>query len=314
MAARRRILPSTVRPASLAAAAGAGPDYGAGDRPDWRAIAWRSHQRAITVEGRRVHLVDIGSGDAAPVLFVHGLGGRWQNWLETIPRIAQSRRAVAFDLPGFGHSQMPVSPISIAGYAGVIERVCDLLELEEVVAVGNSLGGAIVARAALRYPALVQRLVLVSAAALSPHAFNPALGAAVMGAIARTSVGSPAGMRAIIRRRRARHLAFAALLRHPTLIAADTLAELVAGRGSAALAAASRAMLDSVSPEELGTIAQPALVVHGREDALVPLADAQWLHEQIPGARLEVIDDTGHLPMIERPRRFNELLLDFAAS
>jgi pimeloyl-ACP methyl ester carboxylesterase len=313
MPPRRRILPSTARPATLAAAAAAGPGYGASDEPDWRTLDWRGHLRAVTVAGRRVHVVDVGAGAGAPVLFVHGLGGRWQNWIENLPRIASARRAVAFDLPGFGRSQLPVEAISIEGYAAVIERLCYLLELESVVLVGNSMGGAVALDAALRHPDLVERLVLVSPAAVSLADFNPAPAAALLAALARTPLGSPQGMRAILRRPRARHLAFAALVRHPSRIATDTLSELVGGRGAPGLSGAIEAMIASELSETLDAVRQPVLIVHGREDMLVPLSLSAWLADALPNARLEVLDDTGHLPMLERPVQFNELLLEFAA-
>jgi pimeloyl-ACP methyl ester carboxylesterase len=313
MPPRKHILLSPARPATLAAASRAGADYGAGDQPDWRAVAWRNHLRAVTIDGRRVHVVDIGSGAGPPVLFVHGLGGRWQNWLENIPRIAARRRVVAFDLPGFGRSQLPTAPISISLYAAVLERLCELLELESVVVVGNSMGGTIAAEAALRFPERVRRLVLVSPAAVSITDFNPAPAAALMAAVARTPLGTPAGVRAILGRRRARHLAFATVVRHPTRISTDTLCELVGGRGAAGLADAMDAMVSHELRGELSAIAQPVLIVHGRDDMLVPVADAVWLSHRLPNAQLEVFADTGHLAMLERPVRFNDLLERFAA-
>jgi len=60
--------------------------------------------------------------------------------------------------------------------------------------------------------------------------------------------------------------------------------------------------------------AVPALVVHGRNDMLVPVADSVWLAEHLRDARLEIFEDTGHLAMLERPIRFNELVLDFVSN
>ena len=313
MPPRRRILPSLARPATLAAALRAGADYGVSDQPDWRALSWRSHLRAVTIDGRRVHVVDIGSGPGPPVLFVHGLGGRWQNWLENIPRLAARRRVVAFDLPGFGRSQLPTAAISIPRYAAALDRLCELLDLESVVVVGNSMGGAIAAEAALRFPERVSRLVLVSAAAVSITDFNPAPAAALLAAVARTPLGTSEGVRAILGRRRARHLAFATVVRHPTRISTDMLCELVGGRGSTGLAGAMGAMTSHDLRGELSAIAQPVLIVHGREDMLVPVADAGWLSRQLPNAQVEIFEDTGHLPMVERPVRFNDLLEGFAS-
>ena len=313
MPPRKRILLSSARPATLAAASRAAADYGVSDQPDWRSVAWRSHLRAVTIDGRRVHVVDIGSGAGAPVVFVHGLGGRWQNWLENIPRIAARRRVVAFDLPGFGRSQLPTGPISIPRYAAGLERLCELLELESVVVVGHSMGGAIAAEAALRFPERVRRLVLASAAAVSITDFNPAPAAALLAAVARTPLGTPDGVRTVLGRRRARHLAFATVVRHPTRISTDMLCELVDGRGSNALAGAMAAMVSHELRGELSAIAAPVLIVHGRDDMLVPVADAVWLGRQLPDAQLDVFEDTGHLAMLERPVRFNDLLESFAS-
>jgi pimeloyl-ACP methyl ester carboxylesterase len=312
MPPRKRIVPSSARPATLAAAARAAPDYGVSDQPDWRSVAWRPHLRAVTIDGRRVHVVDIGSGAGTPVVFIHGLSGRWQNWLENIPPIAAHRRAIALDLPGFGRSQLPTAPISIPHYAAVLDRLCDLLELESVLLVGTSMGGAVAAEAALRFPERVERLVLVSPAAVSITDFNPAPAAALLAALARTPLGTPDGMRAILGRRRARHLALAMLVRHPTRIRTDILWELIGGRAADGVAGAWDALIGQELRGQLSAIAQPTLIVHGREDMLVPVADSAWLSKQLPNARLEVFHDTGHLAMLERPVRFNELLLDFA--
>ena len=311
--APRRLLPSSARPATLADAARASADYGVSDRPDWRSVTWRSRLRAVTVDGRRVHVVDSGRGAGTPVVLIHGLGGRWQSWLETIPRIAVARRVVAFDLPGFGRSQPPREPISIPGYARTVERLCDLLDLDRVVLVGNSMGGFVAAELALRFPARVERLALVSAAAVSIGDFNPLPAMLLVGALARTPLGSAEGMRALIARRRARHLAFANLVRHPTLVDPAMLSELVGGRGAPGLRDAVRAMIAHDIRGELPRLDAPALIAHGREDMLVPLADSQWLAQQLPHAQLEIFEDTGHLVMVERPVRFNDALLRFAA-
>ena len=73
--------------------------------------------------------MDIGSGDEHPIVFIHGLGGQWQNWLENIPRFAQDRRVIVPDLPGFGLSPMPAEEISIAYYGRVVADLCDALGL-----------------------------------------------------------------------------------------------------------------------------------------------------------------------------------------
>ena len=112
--------------------------------------------------------MDIGSGDEHPIVFIHGLGGQWQNWLENIPRFAQDRRVIVLDLPGFGLSPMPAEEISIEYYGRVVADMCDQLDLGPCVVVGNSMGGYIASELAIKHPELVERLMLVSAAGRVP--------------------------------------------------------------------------------------------------------------------------------------------------
>jgi pimeloyl-ACP methyl ester carboxylesterase len=218
---------------------------------------------------------------------------------------------VAIDLPGFGRSQMPRGEITIASYAAAVDRVCDLFELDSVALVASSMGGFIAAELALRFPARLERIALVSPVAAWMGEFDPGAAAAMLAALTRTRLGTPEGIRAIIARPRSRHLAFAMLVRHPTRIAADVLLELTGGQGAAGLSAALEAMLHHDLRSELGQVGVPALIVHGREDMIVPLADSIWLEQSLPNARLEVLEDTGHLAMVERPRHFNDALERF---
>src|SRR5204863_87348 len=127
---------------------------------------------ADDLDGRRVQYVDMGSGDGRPVVFVHGIAGNWQNWLENLPRFAQERRVVALDLPGFGGSEDPAADVSIPGLGRAVEALCDQLELGEVALVGNSMGGFIAAETAIQFPERVERLVLVSAAGITIASLN----------------------------------------------------------------------------------------------------------------------------------------------
>src|SRR3954454_23105555 len=146
---------------------GADDSYADGDDSTWRSLDWPSMTRQIPVQGRTVNVVDTGGQDLPVMVFVHGLGGRWQNWLLNIPAFMGTHRVIAPDLPGFGGSEMPAEDISIKGFARVIDALCDLLEIESPVVVGNSMGGFIGAELALAFPTRVTRLVLVSAAGLS---------------------------------------------------------------------------------------------------------------------------------------------------
>jgi pimeloyl-ACP methyl ester carboxylesterase len=266
----------------------------------------------MTVDARRVHLADLGGARrGAPLVLLHGLGGRWQHWLENMPRLAERRRVVAVDLPGFGRSQMPLEPISIAGYARTLDRVCDLLELDAAVFVGSSLGGMVAAELALRSPERVAALVLVGAACLAPAELAAARTHVALDVLRRVTRALPRGVNGTLTRPRARHLAFATVLRHPTLIATDMLFELTGADRPPGSLSALEALGAHEVRDHLAEIDVPTLVLHGRNDMLIPAADGEELATLIADARIDIFDDTGHLPMVERPARFNDALLDF---
>src|SRR6476646_4570783 len=85
-----------------------GPDdrYADGDDSTWLTVDWPSMTRLIPIQGRDVNVVEPG-GDGPVLVCIHGLGGRWQNWLLNIPAFTGSHRVIALDLPGFGGSEMP---------------------------------------------------------------------------------------------------------------------------------------------------------------------------------------------------------------
>src|SRR3954452_18662405 len=152
--------------------------YGPQGRSEWLDIDWSGHLHWAQVCGSAVNYVDIGEGP--PLVFIHGLSGSWQNWLENIPHFAKSRRVIALDLPGFGHSPMPAEKISINFYAKVVDELLDQLGIEKTAVVGNSMGGFIGAEMAIELSTRVSELVLVSAAGLTTHDFHRDSGISVL--------------------------------------------------------------------------------------------------------------------------------------
>lgn len=274
-------------------------------------IDWPRHVRSLEVAGTRVNYADIGEGP--PIVFMHGLGGSWQNWLENMPRMAElGHRAIAVDLPGFGSSPMPPWEISIARYGRLLGEVCKRLELPACTLVGNSLGGFVAAEVAVGEPEWVERLMLVSAAGIS-HATmrrQPILTGARITALANPllfRLNLPA-----MRRPGLRKLAFAGVMRHPERLRKELLVEFLApALGAPAFLPATSALIGYDLLDRLSRIPVPTLVLWGRDDLVVPATDAAGFTERIPGSRLVVFDDCGHVPMAERPMRFNRQLAKF---
>jgi pimeloyl-ACP methyl ester carboxylesterase len=290
--------------------------YGPTGRSAWMDVDWPAHQRFVEVDGRRVNVVAIGEGEPA-VVFVHGLAGSWQNWLENIPHFAAAgHRVIAFDLPGFGVSDEPGEKISIPGYGRLVDTLLDRLGVGPAVLVGNSMGGFIAAEVAIQYSARVQRLVLVSAAGLTVEyqRNERALGALRYGRRLLLAWGGFVGSRsdAIARRSRARRMLMRLVVHDADRLPAPLIAEQFRGAGSPGFVDALDALTNYPIRARLARIACPTLIVWGTEDKLVPVRDAAEFERLIPNARTVVWAQTGHVPMLERPAAFNALVEEFA--
>jgi pimeloyl-ACP methyl ester carboxylesterase len=290
-------------------------DYGATGRSPWMDVDWREHQRWLTIDGRRVNVVELGSGP--PIVFIHGLSGSWQNWLEQLPVFAREHRVIAFDLPGFGASEMPREKITISGYGRFVEALLDELGVSSAAVVGNSMGGFIGIELAIRFPERVERLVLVSAAGLSIQYLRNERALAVLGAIEnRLSAYSgwlASRSDALARRPVARRAIFGIVAHRPDRLPGPLVAEQVRGSGKPGFLPALDALTDYPIRDRLGEIACPTLIVWGADDKLVPARDADDFARLIPNARKVVWPDTGHVAMLERPAAFNSLLQAFLA-
>jgi 4,5:9,10-diseco-3-hydroxy-5,9,17-trioxoandrosta-1(10),2-diene-4-oate hydrolase len=299
-------------PARLPVAPG---DYGPSGRSPWLDVDWRTHQRWVTVGGRRANVIELGSGP--PIVFIHGLSGSWQNWLEQLPVFAREHRVITFDLPGFGASELPSEQISISGYARWVDALLGQLGVESGAVVGNSMGGFIGAELAIQFPARVEQLVLVSAAGLTIENQVPA---PVLTALRRfeTRLGAYTGWlasrsEALTRRPRSRELIFGIVAHRAGKLPGPLVAEQVRGSGKPGFVPALDALTTYPIRDRLGEIACPTLIVWGTHDMLVPARDADEFERLIPNARKVVWPETGHVAMLERPEAFNRLLAAFLA-
>ena len=291
-------------------------DYGRPAEPGWRSIDWDAHTHEAEIAGASISYVDIGEGDDPPVVLIHGLGGQWRNWFENIPALAQERRVVAPDLPGFGNSEMPAEEISVSGYARVVAELCEHLGLGSVVAVGNSMGGFVAAELAVAFPERVARLVLVDAAGMVPAAKERRRSVAALELTGFLGARLAASYRALAARPRLRRLALGMVAYRPDLLKPDLVLEGLLTPITPAYRPMLHAILGYLSwdwAERLREVRCPTLVIWGDRDAIIPVGHGDKYARLIPGARSLVLVDTGHIPMVERPQPFNRALLEFLA-
>jgi pimeloyl-ACP methyl ester carboxylesterase len=294
--------------------------YGPVGRSAWLDIDWRAHQRWVQVGGRWMNVVDIGpSADGGPaagtIVWIHGLTGSWQNWLENLPHFAQTHRCIAMDLPGFGESEMPAEKITISGYAAAVDELLGVLGVTRATVVGNSMGGFVGAELAIRFGTWVEKLVLVSAAGLTvEHQRNEHALALLRRGSKLLALGTgwlASKSEELARRPRSRRAMLNLVTAHPDRLPAPLVSEQLRGSGKPGFIDALDALTDYPIRDRLGEITAPTLVVWGAKDMLVPVRDAWEFGELIPDARVVVYEDTGHVSMLERPAAFNALVQEF---
>ena len=275
--------------------------------------------------GGPVFLADFGGAkERGTTLLVHGLGGSHANWLAVGGRLATERRVVAVDLPGFGRSPLAGRSPDVASSRAVLARVMDVVSPDApVVLVGNSMGGLVSMMEAAERPSRVAGLVLVDSSlpaatarvdrevVLNFAAFSlPWVGARLLDwrasrttpeqSVAETmrlccvdpsriDPGVLAEHHVMARYRRTLPWANEAFL----LAARSIVGTFVRHRSFRALVRSVRA---------------PTLVVHGDRDRLVPIAAARAACALRPDWSLAVLEDVGHVPQLEAPEAFVDVV------
>jgi pimeloyl-ACP methyl ester carboxylesterase len=291
--------------------------YGPVGRSPWLDVDWSEHRRWVSVDGQRLNVIELGQGP--PLVFIHGLIGRWTHWFEQLTVFARDHRVIALDLPGFGHSPMPSGEaISVPFYARVLAGLLAEMEVDAAALVGHSMGGFTAVELAINHPQLVERMVLVSPSGLSTYNNPRALRLASMTRRFERFVNSygaavAAHAELLARRPRLRLLEpnTNVVTRHPDRLPAAYVEEFVRGLGTRGFIEGVEANANYDYRERLGEIACPTLIVWGANDRVVSARDADIYAQSIPNARKIVFEDTGHMAMIERPVAFNRLLSDF---
>lgn len=293
-------------------------DYGRPIYPAAPKIDWSSHEHDASIGGRRVRYVDIGEG-AFGFVCIHGLGGCWQHYSELLPSLARLGRAIALDLPGFGASQMPAQPITLEFFADTAAALAHEVGLDRVIVIGHSMGGPIALRFANRHSALAANLILLAG---TVETFSKLLALREITRIAREQPADTAAIytevltcglpmpgpvkRAIAEHTSLRRAALWPYAHRPALLQPGTVATILAGAGARGALPTARAIGRSHPYRGLEQIHCPILSIGGAHDRIVPVANLESFDRNAPTARTVLLEDTGHLVMLERPRAVME--------
>lgn len=262
--------------------------------------------KTVDVGGIATNVHDVGSG--APVLLIHGSGpgvSAWANWRTVIPELSQQFRVIAPDILGFGYTERPPGTIYGPGpWFDHLLGLLDALELDRVSVVGNSFGGSLALALATKAPERVDRLVLMGSVGV-PFEITDGLEAVW---------GFEPSLEAM------RHLLD--VFTFDDTNAGDDLAQLrlnAATRPGVQEAYASmfpaprQRMVDEMAIDEsaIAGITSPTLIVHGRDDRVIPLQNSIDLLHLISDSQLHAFAQCGHWVQIEQNARFVNLVSGF---
>ena len=262
--------------------------------------------QTIRAAGIDTNLHDIGAGE--PVLLLHGSGPgvtAWANWRLIIPTLASEFRVIAPDIVGFGFTERPDGVrYGLDTWTRHAIGVLDSLGIEKAHVVGNSFGGSLAMSLAIHHPERINRLVLMGAVGV-PFEITPGLDA-VWG-----YEPSVENMQALLH-----------LFAYDAALTGGDLAELryrasirpgVQEAFAAMFPAPRQESVDAMThPEEsVRSIPHPTLIVHGRDDLVIPLSNSLALVELIDNSQLHVYGRCGHWTQIEYADEFAALITDF---
>lgn len=269
--------------------------------------------RYIKVANLKIRYWALGD-QGTVVILIHGLGASADIWKYNVGALAEQHRVYVPDLIGFGGSGKPGPSFSPLDYIRFLDDFMNLLNIERASLIGQSLGGGIVLHYALQFPQKVNKLVLVGSAGLGKEVIWTLrlMSLPLVGEL----VSYPS--------RKEVELFFKWAVHNPALVTKDFvdlyynffsqpgfqkfLLKIV--RSIINVQGAREEFLAPLM-KNLSRITQPALIIWGEKDRVLPLKHAYRGRAKLPNAKLRIMEGCGHIPFFERPEEFNKLVLQF---
>jgi pimeloyl-ACP methyl ester carboxylesterase len=261
--------------------------------------AWKMglHDGYVTLGGQKIHYLSGGQGK--PVVLVHGLAGRGEDWFALMPQlISHGYRVYAPDLLGFGRSARPNVDYSIAMQEDVVRQFMDSQHLQQADVAGWSMGGWISLKFAADHPERVHDLILLDSAGLKFDAVNAPL--------LRPKTEADLDRMMQVLTPHPPHI--------PGFYALDLLRSFAQEDWVIDRALKSMYTGKDVMDDKLGSVKVPVLIVWGKQDVLTPLSIAEQMHQGMPQSVLQVFDGCGHLAPVECSGEVGQSMIRFLDS
>ncbi len=273
-----------------------------------------------TIHGYRRAFRIAGSGPA--LLLIHGVGDNSKSWETVHAKLAQRFTVIAPDLLGHGESDKPHADYSLPAFANGMRDLLAVLGIDRVTVVGHSFGGGVAMQFAYQYPQLVERIVLVSAGGVAKDvSLALRLAAMPLGAEALGMLRAPGVMPAIRRVGRAVQTVLGSTrFGRDAADVVDLLEGFLDPAGLAAFGRTLRSVVDArgqyVTMLDRSYLVKsvPVQIVWGEDDLIIPVEHAHTAHAAMPGSRMEIFENSGHMPFHDHPDRFVEVVERFVDS
>lgn len=252
---------------------------------------------SIATARGRIGYLEAGGGNATPIIFLHGVGSDKSVWRPQLDHFGESRRAVAFDYPGYGESEL-VEGATRDDYAHAMLAAMDELGIGRAHVCGLSLGGVVAIAMHAAAPRRCASLIIADSFAVHPEGQ----------AIYDRSVAASRSMtmRELAEARMGLLLGSAASAE----LRAD-VTETMAAIDPAAYRLGAAAVWLADQRDRVSTIDVPTLILVGEEDGITPPALSEELHRIVSGSELVRVSAAGHLANAERPQAFNSAIESF---
>lgn len=260
------------------------------------------HSEEIRINDVAIRVATGGEGE--PVVLLHGWGASHRIWSRVWEQFANRFRVIAPDWPGFGESAKPDGPYTMEWYADQVGPLMDAYRIDSAYVVGHSMGGCISATFALRHPERVRKLVLINALVQGATAFPARTRLLTLPGIGRVAwwLSSLRAFRKFI----AKDFTYAC---PPT---EHMIEDLALGSFASMLGTIASMHATDLAPR-FAELKVPTLVVNTDRDATL-LPTQLELQRSISNVRIDVVPETGHCPMVERPEEFARIVLSFLSA
>ncbi|MFN6286624.1 MAG: alpha/beta fold hydrolase [Bacteroidota bacterium] len=271
-----------------------------------------SSSQFMSILGMQVHYRDQGvQSDSVPLILLHGMSSSLNTWDSVVFYLANHRRVISLDLPGFGLTgPSPENMYNFDYYNKFIDSFTRRLQLTKFTLVGNSMGGSIAWNYALFNPAVVDKLVLIDAVGYPKRGESGSLGFKIASTPVINNILLFATPKALVRKSLETIYFDQSRVTDAQVERFHDMA-IREGNRAAALLIFKGSFGTSQFKGKIKEIKTPTLVLWGEKDNLISVENAYQFNQDIKGSKLEVYPNVGHVPMEEVPERVAKSILDF---